>query len=103
MLRPHAELVRRMEAQHEVLAKRSGWARRLLGRWREAPAAQIGAELATSLSLLGVQLVKHLDDEEAHILPRARASTWPERSGTSSATSPLTSSRAARPVMLGQL
>jgi hemerythrin-like domain-containing protein len=101
--RPHADLVRRMEAQHEVVAARSEQARRLAGRWRQAPAAQIGTELATSLSLLADALVDHLDEEEAHILPLVRehitAAEWDELGRKSFDKFP----RSARPVMLGQL
>ncbi len=101
--RPHAELVRRMETQHEAVAARSEQARRLAGRWRQAPATQIGTELATSLSLLGDALVEHLDEEEAHILPLVRehitGAEWDELGSKSFDKF----SRSARLVALGQL
>ena len=101
--RPHADLVRRMEAQHEVVAKRSEQARRLLGRWRETPGTQIGTELATSLALLGDALVEHLDEEEANVLPLVRehitGAEWDELGRKAFDKFP----RRARGVALGQL
>src|SRR4029077_3852334 len=43
--RPHADLVHRMEAQHQAVAACSEQTRRLAGRWQQAAAAQVGSEL----------------------------------------------------------
>ena len=51
--RPHAELVRRMEVQHEAVARHSEQARQLTGRWQVTPVPQRGTELAAALSALG--------------------------------------------------
>jgi hemerythrin-like domain-containing protein len=101
--RPHADLVRRMEAQHQAVAARSEQVRRLAGRWRQAPAAQVGAQLATSLSLLADALVDHLDEEEANVLPLVRehitAAEWEELGRKAFDKIP----RSARGVALGQV
>src|SRR4029077_11208800 len=54
--RPHAELVRRMEAQHEELAGCVEQARQLTGHWQAAPVPQTGTELATALARLNSAL-----------------------------------------------
>jgi hemerythrin-like domain-containing protein len=101
--RPHADLVHRMEAQHQAVAARSEQARRLAGRWRQAPAPQVGAELATSLSLLTDALAEHLDEEEANVLPLVRehitAAEWEELGRKAFDKIP----RSARGVALGQV
>ncbi len=68
---PEAELINRMEAQHEVVAERSERVRALLRAWGRSPAS--GEELATALDEFTAALVEHLDDEEAHVVPLIRA------------------------------
>ena len=70
--RPHAELVRRMEVQHEAVARHREQARQLTGRWQVTPVPQKGTELAATLSTLGDALAEHLDEEEVSILPLVR-------------------------------
>ena len=70
--RPHAELVRRMEAQHEDVAGCAEQARQLTAHWRAAPLSRTGTELATALARLSSALTEHLDEEEARILPLVR-------------------------------
>jgi hemerythrin-like domain-containing protein len=70
--RPHAELVRRMEVQHEAVARHSEQARQLTGRWQVTPVPQKGTELAATLSALSDALAEHLDEEEVSILPLVR-------------------------------
>lgn len=68
---PQAELIVRMEKQHEVVAGRSERVRTLLGAWRRTAAG--GDSLATALEAFTAALVEHLDDEEAHVVPLIRA------------------------------
>ena len=68
---PQAELIIRMEKQHEVVAERSERVRTLLQTWRRMPTD--GEELATALDEFTAALVEHLDDEEAHAVPMMRA------------------------------
>jgi len=68
---PHAELITRMERQHEVVAERSTRVHTLLETWRRTPAD--GEPLATALDGFTAALVEHLDDEEAHVVPLIRA------------------------------
>lgn len=68
---PQAELIIRMETQHELLAERSAGVRTALTAWRQAPAD--GEELATALDEFTEALVEHLDDEEANVVPLIRA------------------------------
>lgn len=68
---PQAELISRMERQHEAVAERSERVRALLETWRRAPAD--GEALATALDEFTLALVEHLDDEEAHVVPLIRA------------------------------
>jgi len=67
---PQAELVTRMEAQHEVVAERSERVRTLSDTWRRT--ADDGKALATALDDFTAALVEHLDDEEAHVVPLIR-------------------------------
>ena len=68
---PDADLIARMEAQHEVVAERSQEVRRLLATWRGT--AGDGAELATALDGFTAALVEHLDEEETRVVPLMRA------------------------------
>ncbi len=68
---PHADLITRMERQHEVVAERSERVRTLLETWRRTPAD--GETLAMALDEFTAALVEHLDDEEAHVVPLIRA------------------------------
>ena len=68
---PHAELITRMEKQHEVVAERSERVGTLLEAWRRTPAD--GEALATALDEFTAALVEHLDDEEAQVVPLIRA------------------------------
>ena len=68
---PQAELITRMEEQHEVVAERSERVRNLLQSWRRT--ASDGELLATALDEFTAALVEHLDDEEANVVPLLRA------------------------------
>jgi deazaflavin-dependent oxidoreductase (nitroreductase family) len=68
---PEADLVNRMEAQHQVVAERSDRVRALLTDWRRNPVE--GEAVATALDEFTDALVEHLDDEEAHVVPLIRA------------------------------
>jgi hemerythrin-like domain-containing protein len=100
---PEADLVRRMEAQHEVVAERSEQALRLLRPWRRHPTASLGDGLATAIEELTDALVEHLDEEEEHVLPLVRkhltVAEWEELGQRSFEKFP----RSALPIMLGQM
>lgn len=68
---PQADLIDRMEKQHEAVAERSSKMRTSLMAWRVAPVN--GEELATALDEFTHALVEHLDDEEANVVPLIRA------------------------------
>ncbi|WP_328988856.1 hemerythrin domain-containing protein [Kribbella sp. NBC_01245] len=68
---PQADLITRMEAQHEVVAERSSQVRALLGTWRRT--AFDGEALAVALDDFTAALVEHLDDEERYVVPLIRA------------------------------
>ena len=101
--RPHAELVRRMEAQHEDVAGYAGQARQLTAHWRAAPLPRTGTELTTALARLSSALTEHLDEEEARILPLVRdhitVAEWEELSRKSFEKIP----PGARVVAMGQV
>ncbi len=68
---PQAELIARMEQQHEVVAERAQRVGTLLKAWSVNP--EDGSALATALDDFTAALVEHLDDEEAHVVPLIRA------------------------------
>jgi len=68
---PAADLVNRMESQHQAVAERSERVRTLLTGWRRNPVE--GEAVATALEEFTDSLVEHLDDEEAHVVPLIRA------------------------------
>lgn len=68
---PQAELITRMEQQHEVVAERSERVRTLLDSWRRT--AVESEALATALDDFTAALVLHLDDEETYVVPLIRA------------------------------
>jgi deazaflavin-dependent oxidoreductase (nitroreductase family) len=67
---PQAEMINRMERQHELVAERSERVRAMLTDWRRNPVD--GEDLATALDEFTDALVEHLDDEEAHVVPLIR-------------------------------
>lgn len=101
--RPHAELVRRMEAQHEDVAGCVEQARQRTAHWQAVPVPQTGTELATALARLNSALTEHLDEEEAEILPLVRdhitVAEWEELGRKSFEKIP----PAARVVAMGQV
>jgi hemerythrin-like domain-containing protein len=68
---PQAELINRMEKQHQVVAERSADVRTALTAWRQT--AAYGEELAAALDEFTDALVEHLDEEEANLVPLMRA------------------------------
>jgi iron-sulfur cluster repair protein YtfE (RIC family) len=64
-----ADLVHRMEAQHEAMTHWLSQAEILVGQWRRTAAASVAAELSATLRQLNRALVEHLDEEELAILP----------------------------------
>jgi hemerythrin-like domain-containing protein len=67
---PQAEMINRMERQHEVVDEWSAKVRTLLEDWRHAPVD--GTQLANAVDEFTHALVEHLDDEEAHVVPLIR-------------------------------
>jgi hemerythrin-like domain-containing protein len=67
---PQAEMITRMETQHEVVDEWSTKVRALLEDWRHAPVD--GTRLANAIDEFTNALVEHLDDEETHVVPLIR-------------------------------
>ncbi|AGZ45410.1 hypothetical protein AFR_35770 [Actinoplanes friuliensis DSM 7358] len=64
-----ADLVHRMEAQHERLGGLLGSIDDLTARWRAEAAADVRDQLADVLAQASVALDEHLGDEERELLP----------------------------------
>src|SRR5690606_2908406 len=79
---PQRELVKRMEAQHALVAERSQRVRSLLDGWRQS--ATDAEPLAVATDEFTAALIEHLDEEEANVVPLIRthitAAEW-ERFG----------------------
>jgi Hemerythrin HHE cation binding domain len=71
--RPSAGLIATMQSQHETVHAIIEHARSLAGRWRTAPEAVLGEQLARAAESLCTSLFEHLDLEEREILPLAEA------------------------------
>ena len=71
-LPPDAELIHRMEAQHQRVEEldRPICSRRC-DRWEAEARPAVSEEVAATFDALRTALVEHLDDEEEHILPLA--------------------------------
>jgi hemerythrin-like domain-containing protein len=66
-----AELIGRMQSQHEGLLAALVESERRLGEWAASPDIEHGAPLAASVATLGVLCAAHFDEEERRILPLA--------------------------------
>jgi hemerythrin-like domain-containing protein len=64
-----AEIVLRMEAQHEVVGRTLDEAAQLMPAWAAAPSAVTAAPVIAALTEHRAALLEHLQDEEVHILP----------------------------------
>jgi hypothetical protein len=64
-----ADMVLRMEAQHEVIARTLDEAAQRMPAWRSAPSAATAAPLISALTEHRTALLEHLNDEEEYILP----------------------------------
>jgi hemerythrin-like domain-containing protein len=64
-----ADMVLRMEAQHEVVAGTLAEASRRMPDWQAAPSAATAAPLVSALIEHRAALLEHLHDEEEYILP----------------------------------
>ena len=64
-----ADMVLRMEAQHEVIARTLAEAARLIPAWRSAPSAATAAPLVAAITEHRAALIEHLHDEEEYVLP----------------------------------
>lgn len=75
---PSADVVHRMEAQHqrveELVQRLSG----LIDRWEHSACPAVIRELVVTIDDLRAALVEHLDDEEEHILPIAARTMSPQ-------------------------
>lgn len=65
----NTELVRRMEAQHKVVADGLSTVDALLPRWRSAADKATGEELAKTLADVSAAVDEHLGEEEKEVLP----------------------------------
>ncbi len=68
---PDAELVHRMEAQHERVHDALERLRPALDRWEAEARPAVSEEVAAGFEALHAALVEHLDEEEREILPLA--------------------------------
>ena len=66
-----AELIHRMEAQHERVHDALEDLRPALDRWEAEARPAVSEEVAAGFDALRTALVEHLDDEEREILPMA--------------------------------
>ncbi len=77
-----ADLVLRMEAQHEKISTALDRITELLPEWERAAAVPVRDEIAFALAAHRTALVQHLEEEETHILPLAEehvtAAEWAE-------------------------
>jgi len=64
-----ADMVLRMETQHEVVAGALAEASRRMPDWRSAPSAATAPPLVSALTEHRAALLEHLHDEEEYILP----------------------------------
>ena len=69
---PDADLVNRMEAQHEQVEHLTGLLGPALDRWAAEARPAVGEEVASTLEGLAAVLLEHLDEEEREILPLAQ-------------------------------
>lgn len=101
--RPSADLIHRMQAQHEAVSEHTERARRLLPEWRREPTRSSTSQLAETLTRLTDALVEHLDEEENQILPlvttHVSAEEWEAFGQRAFDKFP----RSALPIMLGQM
>jgi hemerythrin-like domain-containing protein len=67
----HADLVRRMEHQHERVGGLILEARGLAAHWAVSADAVSAGRLADAVARLAEALAEHLDEEERHVLPLA--------------------------------
>jgi hemerythrin-like domain-containing protein len=68
---PDAELIHRMEAQHERVHDALEKVRPALDRWEAEARPAVTEEVAAGFDTLRVALLEHLDEEEREILPLA--------------------------------
>ena len=64
-----AEMVLRMEAQHEIVARTLKEAAQRMPGWQSTPFPATAAPLIAALAAHRTALLEHLQDEEDHILP----------------------------------
>jgi hemerythrin-like domain-containing protein len=65
----HAEVIARVNAEHETVLGSLVSAEQSVSAWRAEPSSTSRDAAATSLQSLNAILVKHLDDEEAEVVP----------------------------------
>lgn len=68
---PDADLVHRMEAQHEQVEHLTGLLGPALDRWEVEARPAVGEEVASTVDALRTVLLEHLAEEEREILPLA--------------------------------
>jgi hypothetical protein len=73
-----AELVHRMEAQHERVEQHTERLTAALNRWEAEARPAVTEEVAATFDALRTALLEHLDEEEREILPLAARHVSPE-------------------------
>lgn len=100
---PQEALVRRMEAQHDDVARDLTAVLPLLAAWTEAPDSTTAQPLAAALDRLTDALCRHLDEEERSVLPlveqHVTVREWAELGRHGMASTP----RSRRMAALGQI
>jgi hemerythrin-like domain-containing protein len=66
---PEADVVHRMEKQHDALHVLLQQLAELTPRWREHPSTALRDELADLVARASAVIDEHLDDEEVHVMP----------------------------------
>jgi hemerythrin-like domain-containing protein len=66
---PEAEVVHRMEKQHDALHVLLQQLAELTPRWREHPSTALRDELGDLVARTSAVIDEHLDDEEVHVMP----------------------------------
>ena len=75
---PAADLIHRMEEQHERVHEALEALGPALDRWEAEARPAVAEEVASGVDALRTALLEHLDDEERHILPLAERHITPQ-------------------------
>lgn len=73
-----AELIARMEREHDIIHRRRDEAGGALAAWYGSPAPETSQALKTALGNLRLEVERHFGEEEAEVLPLASRNVSPE-------------------------